>query len=237
MRAQRLGLLQVPNRQRSTASRRKTTNRAAAKASAWRRGPTYSRTGPQRTEYRARCSTKTQASSAASPSAGCCQGSCARTNDRGGAGVRAETGHPGPEPAEEHGQQNKKHRGAATRVRWWCCGPSRRRRRTYKVPGHVDKEHCHSGLDLHEAASQMAPTSARPPNSSANTNAHQKGAANSASMGLRNQENTDSKYMRKRLHARSGARDQGAEAGHDSPCSSIAILIMQEPRLRNVLQY
>ena len=64
--------------------------------------------------------------------------------------------------------------------------------RTYKVPEHVDKEHCHSGLLLHEAESQVAPTSARPPNSSANTNAHQKGATNRVSMGAnRNEKKAD----------------------------------------------
>ncbi len=57
-------------------------------------------------------------------------------------------------------------------------------RRTYNGPEHVDREHCHNGLDLHAIESQVAPTRARPPNSSAHTTAHQKGAANSVSMGI-----------------------------------------------------
>ena len=62
------------------------------------------------------------------------------------------------------------------------------------MPEHVDKEHCHRGFFVHEAESQVAPTNARPPNSSANTNAHQKGAANSASKGIWNErKNTDNK--------------------------------------------
>ena len=61
------------------------------------------------------------------------------------------------------------------------------------MPEHVDKEHCHRGLFSQLVRSQVAPTSARPPNSSANTTAHQKGAANSVSMGIWNEENTDNK--------------------------------------------
>ena len=76
----------------------------------WRRGPTHSRTGPQRTALLAHSATR--ASLAVSPTAGCCQDPCARTNDRGGACVSRDwaatprTGR-GAQPAEEKTQKER----------------------------------------------------------------------------------------------------------------------------------
>ncbi len=78
----------------------------------WRRGPTHSRTGPQRTVFEAHSAT--QASSAASPIADFLQGPCACTNDREGA--RVSRGQPRTEPAAQHCQQKKKLKSAAAKT-------------------------------------------------------------------------------------------------------------------------
>ncbi len=125
VREERLGS-PAPNRQRSTASRRKTHKIVPQQKLVrwWRRGPTYSRTQPRRTAHRAQ--SVTRASSAASPTAAFVGGSCARTNNRGGACVSRDwaptprTGR-GARPAAE-----QKTPWRTTRVRWWCCGPNSR---------------------------------------------------------------------------------------------------------------
>ncbi len=160
------------------------------------RRPTHSRPGQQRTGLSAQPATR--ASSAASPTAAWSQVPCAHAKDRRGALEQRLGSH-----APEHGQQKKNtnpctepaaDRKQHTTARQHECvggaagptaGRSQSRRKTYNDPEHVDKEHCHSALYLHEVDSQVAPTSARPPNSSANTNAHQKRAANSVRMDIR----------------------------------------------------